>query len=64
MLVNRSTFYPLSGGQQNDIGTMFIDGQTYHVNDCQKIGKCVLHFLDRPVAADVIGKTVKGKIDA
>ncbi len=32
--------------------------------DCQKIGKCVLHFLDKPVTEDVIGKVANGKVDA
>jgi len=64
LLLNRSAFYPLSGGQQNDIGSFVIEGEVYQVLDAQKIGKSVLHFLDKPVPADIIGKTVKGKIDA
>jgi alanyl-tRNA synthetase len=64
VLLDQSAFYPLSGGQQNDIGTLTIKGQTYQVLDCQKIGKCVLHFLDKPVTEDVVKKTAKGTIDA
>lgn len=64
MLLDRSAFYPLSGGQQNDIGNLVIDGVTYQVVDCQKIGKCVLHFLDKPVTNDFVGKVVKGTVDA
>lgn len=64
VLLNRSAFYPLSGGQQNDIGTLCIEGQTYQVIDCQKIGKCVLHFLDKPVTADIVGKVAAGRVDA
>lgn len=43
---------------------MTIEGQTYQVLDCQKIGKCVLHFLDKPVTEGVIGKTATGVVDA
>lgn len=43
---------------------MTIEGESYQVVDCQKIGKCVLHFLDRPVVAEVVGKVAKGKVDA
>lgn len=64
VLLDKSSFYPLSGGQQNDIGTFEIDGETYKVVDCLKVGKCVLHYLDRPVKEDFVGKTVKGLVDA
>jgi alanyl-tRNA synthetase len=64
VLLDKSAFYPFSGGQQNDIGTLEIDGQVYQVLDCQKIGKCVLHFLDKPLGEDVVGKTVRGQVDA
>lgn len=64
VLLDRSSFYPLSGGQQNDIGTLNIGGEAFNVVDCQKIGKCVLHYLDRPVTNDVVGKAVEGKVDA
>lgn len=63
VLLDRSAFYPFSGGQQNDIGTMIIDGQKYNVLDCQKIGKCVLHYLDKPVTNDAVGKSIEGTVD-
>jgi alanyl-tRNA synthetase len=49
LIFDRSAFYPFSGGQLNDIGDLKLDGEEYKVKDCQRIGKCVLHFLDKPV---------------
>lgn len=68
VILDQSCFYPTSGGQQNDIGTMTIEGidVVYNVIDCIKVGKCVLHKLDQEVPADMelIGKTVHGSVDA
>lgn len=50
VVLDKSAFYPLSGGQQNDIGTLTIKGEKYEVIDVQKIGKAVLHFLDKNVS--------------
>ena len=49
IILDRSAFYPFSGGQVNDLGTMTIDGITYDIKDCQRVGKCVLHYLDKPL---------------
>ncbi|MFP4645951.1 MAG: alanine--tRNA ligase-related protein, partial [Candidatus Woesearchaeota archaeon] len=42
VILDKTAFYPTSGGQQNDHGTL--DG--YAVLDCIKQGKHVLHVLD------------------
>lgn len=68
IILDKSAFYPLSGGQQNDIGQMIIDGVTYQVVAVEKVGKCVLHFLDKPLPAekpksDYIKMKVKGTVD-
>lgn len=47
VILDQSAFYPTSGGQQNDIGIMTIDGEKYDVVNVEKVGKCVLHILDR-----------------
>lgn len=49
VIMDRSAFYPFSGGQLNDLGTLIIDGVTYELKDCQKIGKSVLHILNTPL---------------
>lgn len=49
MLLDRSAFYPTSGGQVHDLGNIKIGEKTYQVYDVQKIGKCFLHYLDSEV---------------
>jgi alanyl-tRNA synthetase len=65
VILDKSAFYPTSGGQQHDIGTLQIDGETYQVVNVEKVGKCSLHILDRelPDHKSFIGKTVKGTVD-
>ena len=64
VLLDRSAFYPNSGGQVNDIGTMTIAGEVYNVYNVDKVGKCFLHYLDREVDVEkVTGIEVEGHID-
>ena len=64
VLLDRSAFYPNSGGQANDVGEMTIGAVTYHVYNVEKVGRCFLHYLDREVdPAVVVGQSVVGKID-
>jgi alanyl-tRNA synthetase len=61
VILDRSAIYPTSGGQQHDNGTMKISGceGEYLIVDAIKVGKCVIHILDRPLEGDV--ETYKGK---
>lgn len=63
VLFDRSAFYPTSGGQIHDIGTITVDGQTYQVRRVEKVGKCFLHYLDKPISEDAVGKEVQAQID-
>lgn len=63
VLLNRSAFYPTSGGQVHDKGTIHIGENVYQVENVEKVGKCFLHHLDRPVEKDIVGQEVKGEID-
>lgn len=57
-------FYPTSGGQQHDTGILIINHQTYHVLNVEKVGKCILHILDRPIDDNTqIGTQIQGTID-
>jgi len=50
----------------NDIGHISIKDVTYQVVDVQKVGKCVLHFLDKPLPVDLVEDSsieVKGEVD-
>jgi len=68
VILDQSTFYPTSGGQAHDIGTLIIEGidRVYNVVDVLKVGKCVLHKIDEPLTddQDIIGKNVNGTVDA
>ncbi len=66
VILDRSCFYPTSGGQQHDTGFMFIGEEKYEVLNVEKVGKCSLHILDRELQGDAksyIGKAVHGQID-
>ncbi|MCQ2819447.1 MAG: alanine--tRNA ligase [archaeon] len=66
VILDKSAFYPTSGGQQNDTGFMTIEGNKYEVINVEKIGKCTLHYLKTPLPNDkesYKGKTVHGEID-
>lgn len=68
VILDQSMFYPTSGGQQHDIGTITLPGDPeYNVVNVEKVGKCVLHILDRPLDnpdnSHYIGKEVSCTID-
>ena len=64
VLLNRSAFYPTSGGQLHDTGELEILGEKYLVVNAEKVGNCVLHILDKELPdKDIKGAEVKGKID-
>lgn len=51
VILDQSAIYPTSGGQQHDTGVLKIQGcvGTYKIIDAEKVGKAVLHYLDRPL---------------
>ncbi len=62
--MDRSAFYPNSGGQINDIGFMEFGGENYEVVNVEKVGRCFLHYLNKEVNPEkVIGLSVVGKIN-
>jgi alanyl-tRNA synthetase len=65
VILNRSAFYPTSGGQIFDIGTISIDGnQTLRVTEVADTedGR-VVHYLEAPVKDLPPGTRVRGQID-
>jgi len=52
VILDRSSFYPTSGGQEHDIGTLIIDEKKYEVIDVMKVGPCVLHVINPPLPLD------------
>jgi len=47
VILDRSAFYPTSGGQVHDLGTLSFGNRQYQVYEVQKVGKCFLHYLDQ-----------------
>jgi Ser-tRNA(Ala) deacylase AlaX len=68
LILDRSAFYPTSGGQANDLGKVKIEGidEEFNVIDVIKVGKVTMHKLDREIDAelDIKGKKVQGTIDS
>lgn len=65
LILNRSAFYPTSGGQQHDTGEIYINDTKYEVVNCEKVGNCTLHFLDKDIPEDIDIKSsiVKGNVN-
>lgn len=66
VILDRSAFYPTSGGQQNDLGFLRIEGLDYKVVNCEKVGKCILHILNEPLPKSndaYVGKDIIGSVD-
>ena len=59
VVLDKTLFYPMGGGQPSDIGTISANGKTHEVRNVQKIGEVVLHN----VKGLKEGQTVKGKLD-
>lgn len=51
LILDRSAIYPTSGGQEHDTGSLTIAGcaGSYKIVNAVKVGKVVLHTLDRPL---------------
>lgn len=67
LILNQSCFYPTSGGQMHDTGHFEIEGVegSFKCIDVLKVGKAVLHVLDKELPEeDIKGKDVKGIVDA
>jgi misacylated tRNA(Ala) deacylase len=57
VVLDRTTFYPESGGQPSDKGTLTFDGVEYKVLKVMKRGRDIFHYLDGniPLASPVHG---------
>ncbi|KAL0229811.1 hypothetical protein PCE1_003375 [Barthelona sp. PCE] len=62
VILEETCFYPTSGGQEHDIGTITINGEEYNVIDAIKVGGSVLHTVDREVTVEP-GTEVTGIVD-
>ena len=63
VILDQTSFYPTSGGQMHDEGTMTINDEEYKVVNVEKVGRVLLHTLDREVSVELVDTKVSGKID-
>lgn len=68
VILDQSAVYPTSGGQEHDTGVLTIKGcaGSYKIVNAVKVGKVVLHTLDKPLEGYLElfkGKKVCVKID-
>lgn len=56
VIFDRSAFYPTSGGQIHDVGSITLGEKEYQVYDVVKVGKCFLHYLNESLDDSVIGQ--------
>jgi alanyl-tRNA synthetase len=66
LILDQSAVYPTSGGQQHDTAVVTVEGVEgeFNVIDAVKVGKVVLHTLDKPLEGDFKGKRVNVKVDS
>lgn len=64
VVLDQSSFYPTSGGQEHDTGILTIGGVTYNVVNVEKVGKVTMHILDKELPDTVAeGTEVSGEVD-
>ncbi len=61
IILDKTAFYPESGGQDNDTGYLICNGKKYKVSDVVEVDGVVLHKVE---SGDSISGKVKGVIDA
>lgn len=64
VILDKTSFYPTSGGQQNDTGILNINGEEYEVVNVEKVGNCALHYLNKElIDLDISNAVVTGKVN-
>jgi alanyl-tRNA synthetase len=64
IILERTCFYPASGGQASDKGTVVINGKKYEVQEVVKEGERIIHVLKPAPQKDIQpGSQVEGTID-
>jgi len=61
IILDKTQFYPLSGGQPGDTGTIVADGKEYKVINTVKKGQDAIHEVDKEGIKE--GDTITGLID-
>ncbi|WP_297071058.1 alanine--tRNA ligase [Thermococcus sp.] len=62
VVLDGTAFYPEGGGQPPDTGVLAVNGEEVKVTDVQKVGKVILHRVERPELFRE-GVIVHGRLD-
>ena len=62
VVLDQTAFYPEGGGQPYDTGTLEVNGKEVKVTNVQKVGKVILHKVEKPGAFKE-GAKVHGRLD-
>ncbi|WP_457743055.1 alanine--tRNA ligase, partial [Thermococcus sp.] len=62
VILNQTAFYPEGGGQPYDTGTLEVNGEEVKVTNVQKVGKVILHKVEKPELFKE-GVKVHGRLD-
>ncbi len=64
VVLDRTVFYPMGGGQPGDTGVMeYADGTAVHIIDTRKTEQGIAHVLEEGVALPLLGDMVTVEID-
>ncbi len=63
VVLDRTVFYPTSGGQVFDTGWLEANGARLRVTEVAEQEDRILHYLERPPAGLAVGASVHGSID-
>ncbi|WP_297490132.1 alanine--tRNA ligase [Thermococcus sp.] len=62
VVLDQTAFYPEGGGQPYDTGVLILNGEEVKVTNVQKVGKVILHRVERPEPFKA-GAKVHGKLN-
>ncbi len=62
VVLDQTAFYPEGGGQPYDTGTLEVNGEEVRVTNVQKVGKVILHKVEKPELFKE-GAKVHGRLD-
>ena len=63
LILDKTAFYPIGGGQEYDTGVIFHNENEYKVVSVKKVKNAIVHELDRDPKGIKVGDLVKGVID-
>ena len=63
VVLDKTAFYPLGGGQESDTGTMYYQGKEYTIKSVRRESGEVRHFIENPENLPLKGEKVECELD-